>query len=257
MPSLHEIQRRMAEALFDGADAPAAVLLREDGIDATERIGIYRNNLREGFRKALALEFPVIEKLVGEHYFRALAQAFLAANPSRNGDLHHIGAPFPGFLAERFQGTEYEYLADVASLEWAHCEVLVAEDRPALETASLGHIAAELYSQLRFEFSPACRLLQSRYPVVRIWLANQPGAQEEGLIDLSGGGDSLLVRRGPAEVEFHALEAPRYAFARALAQGNTLESAFDEAQRSDPDFDLASALQWLVHHGVLTSAAVQ
>ncbi len=56
-----------------------------------ERLDIYRNNLREGFVKALALGFPVIERLVGAEYFHQLAIELLRAHPSRSGNLHHGG----------------------------------------------------------------------------------------------------------------------------------------------------------------------
>src|SRR3569832_2986714 len=65
MSSLREFQRQFVEALFDGSP------------DGRSGIEIYRNNLHEGFLKALALEFPVIQRLVGEAYFRQLVCCFL------------------------------------------------------------------------------------------------------------------------------------------------------------------------------------
>ncbi len=125
---LHDMQKRFASALFDDAPEAVAPWIRscesEPGkgvaIDSHARLSIYRNNLREGFRKALSLEFPVIERLVGEEYFRQLALSFLAEHPSRAGDLHPIGEPFAQFLRQRFEATRYAYLPDVATLEWAH-----------------------------------------------------------------------------------------------------------------------------------------
>ncbi|HEY8508191.1 MAG TPA: putative DNA-binding domain-containing protein, partial [Steroidobacteraceae bacterium] len=60
MPALRELQMQFASALFDGAPETIASGIRADGIDPVARIAIYRNNLREGFIRALALEFPVI-----------------------------------------------------------------------------------------------------------------------------------------------------------------------------------------------------
>src|ERR1700704_1590626 len=104
------------DALFGGDAAGVAAQIEANGLEPAERLDIYRNNLHEGFTKALAIGFPVIERLVGVDYFRQLALDFLRAHPSRAGNLHHIGAPFPRFLRERFADTEYTYFADVAAL---------------------------------------------------------------------------------------------------------------------------------------------
>src|SRR5438552_18891311 len=81
MSSLRDLQRQFVGALFD--ELP----------DTRAGLEIYRNNLHEGFCKVLALEFPVIQRLVGADYFRQLGRDFLHAHPSRGGDLHAIGAP--------------------------------------------------------------------------------------------------------------------------------------------------------------------
>src|SRR4051794_15920913 len=118
MLPLRDLQKIFAEALFDGVPGAVAPWIHgyEKGaaqsveLDARSRIAIYRNNLHEGFRKALALEFPVIERLVGEDYFRQLALAFQVEHPSRFGDLHGIGEPFARFLLRQFEDTQYAYL---------------------------------------------------------------------------------------------------------------------------------------------------
>src|SRR5262245_36975265 len=101
MPALRELQAEFVAAMF-GETSSVQAHVRDDGMGADARLGIYQNNLREGFIKALAQSFPVIERLGGTDYFRQLALEFLAAHPSRSGDLHHIGAPFASFLAQKF-----------------------------------------------------------------------------------------------------------------------------------------------------------
>src|SRR6266702_7161557 len=163
MLPLRDLQELFDGALFDYA--PDAVAPRIHGyeteaaqgvaIDAHARLAIYRNNLHEGFRKALALEFSVIERLVGEDYFRQLALSFQSEHPSRSGDLHSIGQPFARFLLQRFEGTKYAYLPDVATLEWAYQQSSVAADAPSFDPAALRDIPQEGYGQLRFTLHPA------------------------------------------------------------------------------------------------------
>ena len=243
MPGLRELQLRFADALFEGADAAVQAEIVADGVSAAERIDIYRNNLREGFIQSLSLGFPVIERLVGTEYFRQLALDFLRARPSRAGNLHHIGRPFPQFLRERFAESEYAYLPDVAALEWACEEALVAPDAAPLSADDLREIDPSSYESLRFALHPACALVRSAYPIVRIWHANQPDMSADETIDLRDGADRVLVMRAPKGVQFHELPAGDFAALDAFARGLTLGAALEAAQAIDPEFDLGTALR--------------
>src|SRR3984957_19228850 len=126
MPTLRELQRRFAAAVFADDCDPVSADVRACGIDGRARLGIYRRQLQATFARTLALEFPVIERLVGGEYFQRLAREFQAVHPSRSGNLQHIGAPFAAFLRQRFGGGPYDYFADIAELEWAIEECSVA-----------------------------------------------------------------------------------------------------------------------------------
>jgi len=255
MPALRELQLAFVAAMFDESQAVAAHV-REGDLSADARLSIYQNNLREGFIKALALGFPVVERLGGTDYFRQLALELLAAHPSRSGNLHHIGEPFPPFLAQKFAGTQYAYFADVAALEWAYEEAQLAAEADALSPDAFAGIAPEHYERLTFTFHPACRFVQSRYPIVKIWRANQPETLSDETIDLDSGGDNVLVLRTPECVEFHRLPAARFALFEALARGESLGVAFDRAQAVESDFDVGAALRHLTELRVLTTLRV-
>jgi len=260
-PSLQEQQRAFAAALFDGATDSLAALVRDDGIDPHDRLGLYRHTFQENFRQALAIGFPVVLRLVGEDYFRGLAIDYQAVAPSGSGDLHHAGAGFAQFLRARHAATPYAYLADVAALEWAHGEVLIAADPPPLPLVleRLAAWPAERHAELRFQALPSGRLLHSEFPVLRIWLANQDPLTDEAtdeVIDLAAGADRLLVCRGPdGGVEFHRLDAASYAFAAALVAGRSLGEAYDAAAESGCSYNVATELRRLLVHGVLATPA--
>jgi hypothetical protein len=241
--ALRELQARFANALFDGAVEPMQTEIVAGSVSVAERLEIYRNNLREGFIKALAIGFPVIERLVGAEYFRQLALDFLRAHPSRAGNLHCIGAPFASFLRERFADSGYAYLADVAALEWACEEALIASDAPPISPEVLREVDPASHEHLRFDLHPACSLVRSAYPIVRIWRANQPNTSSEDVIDLSEGGDSVLVMRAQEGVEFHRLPAGNFAALEAFSHGLPLGAAFEAAQAADATFDLGAALR--------------
>jgi hypothetical protein len=252
VPALRELQLELVAALFGSADESAHQHIRAEGIDAAERLGIYRNNLREGFINALALGFPVIARLVGGDYFRQLALEFLRAHPSRSGNLHHIGEPLSPFLREKFEATQYAYLSDIATLEWAYQQALIAEDAEPLSADAFRDVAPADYEHLGFELHPACRFVRSRYPIVRIWRVNQPESLSDETIDLASGADNVLVLRTPECVEFHRLAEPQFALFESLSRGDTLGTALEHAQALQSDFDLGAALRYLLELRILT-----
>ena len=131
--SLASIQAQFLALLYE--DSPAAPsgfahqnIVRSDALPAAARLAIYRNNLHANFHSVMALEFPVIQQLSGGDYFRQLAADYQRAQPSRSGNLHHIGVAFPAWLTERLAGTDYAWFGDVAALEWAWQECYVAAE---------------------------------------------------------------------------------------------------------------------------------
>jgi hypothetical protein len=257
MPSLRDLQLQFAHALFEDVHVPVDASIYDDGvIPPALRLAIYRNNLQLGFVNTLALEFPVLERLVGPDYFRQTALEYLHEFPSCSGDLHHVGRALPEYLQRRFDDTEFAYLADVARLEWAIEEVLIAPDMRTLSSGNLAAIDPGYYPDLAFEAHPTCRLLQSAYPVVRIWLSNQPGAPEE-TIDLGAGGDAIAVVRAAEGIEFRRLPAADVTFGLMLTRGTTLALAAEAALACDANLDLAGALTRLISAGVFTHVGLR
>jgi hypothetical protein len=248
--SLRELQQQLAVGLLKSTDTPVTKWIRADGIHPSARLAIYRNNLHAGFLKTLTLEFPVVSRLVGEDCFRQLSLAFLACHPSRSGDLHHVGTAFPIFLGEQFAETEYLYLADVARLEWACQECLVAEDSEPLDPHTLRDIPAHAYGELRFRLRPGCRLLHSVFPVMRIWEVNQPDAALGEIVDLRTGPDYLVVRRG-SRLDLCRVTAGDFHLLAKFAEGHNLDDAIEALLATDPQFDLGAALRRCIGLGVL------
>ncbi len=240
MPSLRDLQRDFVEALYTDVRADKAWVV-SNGVLVHDRIGIYRHNLRQGFRNALALTYPVIERLVGTAYFDRLAREYQDAYPSRAGDLHYASEHFSAFLAQRFADSEYAYFADVARLEWAIEDARRAAGAAFLEASELAAVDAERYGEMRLRLHSAARLVCSPYPVHRIWRANQPDADGSG-VTLDAGAERLLVRAIEDDVYLVSLCEAEAAFIAAIVAGAALGVAVDAALRVDAEFDLARML---------------
>ena len=76
---------------------------------APSRRAIHSNNVRSGLIEALAIRYPVVQQLVGDDFFAAMASAFALDNPPSSPSFIFYGADFPDFVAG---------FAPAASLPW-------------------------------------------------------------------------------------------------------------------------------------------
>lgn len=244
-------QPAFAAALLDPqADCPPQ-LRAWNGSDAGRRFDVHRNNVLVSLVDALAETFPVVQQLVGEAFFRAMAAAFVRAQPPTSPVLHAYGAGLPAFLDGFAPAASVPFLADVARLEWARVEACHAADAPVLDPARVAW-DADRAGELRFVLHPAARIVSSPHPVVAIWAAHQGEGEPAPLQER--GAQHALVTRPALEVWIVACDAGTAAFARALSRGENLEAAA-LAAAAYPTFDLAAALAMLLRHGALTRIA--
>src|SRR5882724_3945962 len=127
-PSLLELQRAESAGLADGEQLPAAFGAVVDGIDAAERLSIYRNTSVSTLTTALRLTYPAVQKLVGDEFFEGAARVFIEGHPALSPWLDQYGQGFCAFLAEFPPASSLPYLPDVAELQWAVSRALHAPD---------------------------------------------------------------------------------------------------------------------------------
>jgi hypothetical protein len=248
MPSLRELQQRAYRAIVLEDDGSFAPPVRDSGA-AAARLAVYRNNASETFHKTLAATYTVVQRLVGERCFRGLARAYRLEFASRSGDLAHYGAELPTLLEIHYRDTAFEYLVDVARLEWACAEAETAADGVSFDLLHLAAVPADACARLRFTMRAPARFLSSRYPVLSIWEANQADVVRS--IALTKGAEHVLVTRGRHGVRVHGLDAGTFAFARSLADGEPLEDAACAGEAAGADFAVGAALKTLAQLDVL------
>ncbi len=220
MASLRDLQESFANALRD----PAASC----DVTPAANLDVYRNNTRSVFRTALEQMFPVVRRRVGDDFFRQLAFHYRAAFPSRSGDLHWTGLDFPEFLASHLRGTNYEWLADLARLEWARCEAAVAREDPAIGVETLANFAPAELGRVVFKLQPSLRLISSPYPIFSVWQANQ--FENAPPMDQSLGSEYGMVHMSDGVTEVQSLAPDLFAFLSALFSGEPLEAAMTAAE---------------------------
>lgn len=254
MPSLHELQSGLMDALF-GRQHTVAAYLDGGGLDPLRRIAIYRNNLQHSLGAALAAVYPTVHELVGEDFFHALALRYIRRHPSRSGNLQEFGASLPDFIAGLDAAAGLPYLADVARLDWAWHAVFHSAPAPACDAeAALGALATApeaSRAEAHMRWQPAARLMASEHPVFSIWRWHQLPATERGELDLQTGAEQVLICSRAGDVHVMPLDAAEHALLAAFSLGECLAAAAGAALAIDPSFDLAPALARHLANGVL------
>lgn len=239
-PALGELQRQFVRAVLHRDEAGLEGRIRAGGLPVGRRLAIYRTNARENFAAALEAAYPLLHRCLGPEEFRALAWTYQRACPSPSGNLFHLGRRLPGFLAEHVDGTDRAHLADVARLEWAIQESLVAaDDAGTPDLAALAAVPASALPDVRCRLHPSVRLLAVAHGVFVLWQALQAGNALPGPAPAP---EHLLMLRRDDGVVVHRLPASDFAWLACVRQGGT----FGEALARLPVEDQAGLGELLV-----------
>ena len=242
MPELFDFQSDFAAALRDRQRAPAMQRWLAGDADLVERrMAIYRANMVAAADKALSSAYPVIRQVVGDEFFHGLAREYQRGAPSTSGDLTDFGATFDAFVAAFEHTQSLPYLPDLARLEWAVHRANGAADAPDWDAAALGAIEPGQQAAIRFEWSPGLAVIESPYPIARIWTIHQPGYAGEFSVDWDRADTALVARDGFAVVVTDCGAADAL-FIRASLAGAPLGDAAAAALATHPDFDLGALL---------------
>ncbi|MFN3624006.1 MAG: DUF2063 domain-containing protein [Hyphomicrobium sp.] len=242
-------QDAFVRALWGAEERIPPSLLGPRGAASAKRLGVYRNNAFASLTRCLSARFPVIQRLVGEEFFRAMAAVFVEAHPPVSPALLEYGDAFPAFLEKFSPVRTLPYLADVARLELLIAHAYHARDARAADAAALGVLGDDaLEAQLILH--PSCRTLISGHAVFSIWETNTRDVVVRP-VEASSGGEALLVVRPCFDVTVVRIDTATYAFIAALAARHSLEVAAEIAAELSDAFDVSVALQMLFTLGAV------
>ena len=247
--ALTRFQDAFAQALRSTETAPATEIA---ALGAQPAFAVYRNTVMKGCIDALQANFPAVERLVGEEWFRAAAAVYVREHLPTEPTLLRYGATFADFLARFEPAAELTYLPDVARLDYLWTEAHTAPDAMALAADTIAQLAPEALGGAVLQPHPAARWAWfADAPIYTIWSRNRSEGTPDGDIDWRPEG-ALLTRARDA-VEWIALDAAGCAFLDACAAGGTLAAAAQAALEAQPDADLAQLMSSLFEAGAFGS----
>jgi hypothetical protein len=246
-------QKIFAAALLDAGQPCPPGLIAWNGSDPERRFAVYRNNVIVSLIDALADGFPVIQELVGEEFFRAMARVYAYSDPPQSPLMAYYGKGFPDFVEAFPPAAGLPYLADVARLEYARVVAYHAADVPGVEGEAVAAVLADeaALPGLTVMLHPSLLVMSSTSAIVSIWAAHQ------GLMDLSDVApetpETALILRNGLDVEVQQISAAAGIFICELYAGASFEAAAAEATQLDAAFDLVGILGLLLQKSAITA----
>jgi hypothetical protein len=245
-----ETQKAFAGAVLDAeAAVPASLTRKAEGAPA-RRFGVYRNNVYAGLIDVLAGRFPVVARLVGEEFFRAMARDYVEREPPSSAVLLRYGASFADFIAGFPQAATVPYLADMAALEWLRHSAYHAADAVPLPLEALAS-AADRAADAVLALHPSLGVVRSSYPIGSIYELNA-ASRNVPHARLAGSDDVLVARSGLA-VEIRRLAEGGAPFILGLKDGRTIGEAAILALGESSAFDLKANLAGLMASGAIVA----
>jgi len=246
---VRDLLQDFSEALLN-PDLPVPIgVVGPDGRPSARRFAVYRNNVVVSLIDALAAGYPVVQRLVGEQFFRAMARIYAAAFPPSSPIMLQYGDGFADFIATFPPAASLPYLADVARLERAWSEAYHAADALPLKLEELASIPPDGFGGIHLELHPSLRLVRSQFPIVSIWQMNLEGGTPAP-VDLSIAENALVVRP-MADVEVRKLTPSSATFVDALMHGGTPAEATIQSFSLSPAFDVGGNLADLLGLGLV------
>ncbi len=227
-----------------------------DGKPSAARFAIYRNNVLVGLCEALKAAYPVVCRIVGDEFFRAMARAYAMSEPPQSPIMLNYGAGFPSFIRAFDPAAQLPYLNDVARLEWAWVEAYHAAEAGSLGRSELASLDSQRAHAVVFKLHPSTRIVRSPFPSLTIWRTNVANGVPEA-VDLHSGGEDALLTRPVAEVEVRQLPLGAAAFIQALEAGATVSGDTACALDDEPSFDLPSAITGLIESGAIAGYDIE
>jgi len=241
--ALEQLQAQFAAGILGGERGILAALRPGAGLDAGERLGVYREAYRARLVDALADSFGHTLRYLGEDAFRALALAYVETHVPAASSIRWYGATLPAWL-RRACGDDGA-LAELAGLDWALRAAFDSLDAEPLGAEALTTLSAADWDRVGFRLHPSLRLLALRWNAVARWQALDRESAPPGAALLAQPCVVAVWRKG-LDPHFRTLDPGEDRALRALRRGARFAALCARlAQSAAPEDAALRAAHWL------------
>lgn len=250
-------QRRLAAAIRDGADARGLL-----AGDFAAGLAVYRHAYRARLVAALADNYTVLARALGDAGFDALGRAYLDARPSRHPSIRWFGHELAGFMATAGDAlVPHASLVDFARMDWALRAAFDAAEAPPLDPATLAVLSPDDWAGLVLHLQPSVQRVRLAHAIEPAWRllrewAPESGADAPELPEPQPHAHVLLAWRQGLETRWSSLEPLEAALLDAVAAGQCFAWLCEHAAGQLGDAEAAApavvtALQRWLAEGLL------
>jgi len=244
-----DFQDFFARALLDPVHAVPAAIRGAARRRADRRFAVHRNNVVVGVINALAERFPVVSRLVGDEFFRAMARLYATMRPPASPLMMLYGETFPEFIDAFAPAAALPYLGDIARLEYARGRAYHAADAVPASPQIFTPLPAAKLGHLRVLLHPSASIIASAHPIVSIWEVNNDPDHAVPIAPWAA--EAALVARPHADVEVHRLQLGTAAFLSCLSRHGAMAQAVEAGAAASAKFDLVESLALLIATNVV------
>jgi len=250
--ALAEFQAGFAQALVSNAK-PALPAIA--ALTTQPAFAVYRNTVMKACIDTLQANYPAVNRLVGDEWFRAAAAVYARENLPKQPMLLQYGAGYADFLAGFDPAAELPYLPDVARLDRCWIEAHISPDEAPLDGATVATLASGNFFRTRLKLHAAARWHWfDQAPVYTIWSRNRTDEPIDTEIEWQAEG--ALLTRPRDVVQWVAMDQAGCAFLDACAAGATLAGAAEAALDIDGNADLAALMSALLDAGAFSGMSL-
>jgi uncharacterized protein (UPF0276 family) len=233
-------------------------------VAAARGMQVYSDAYAVSLRRALAVNFPALARVVTAADFERLAAEYLGRHPPRHHDFRRLGSELAAFVrSHRFAadyGVAAAALADLAALEQAQLEVQDEIDEAAgIAPECLAAVAPDVWEGLRVEFVRALRLVRASHDVLPVAEAvgrsenpDRPAVASVAYLVYRAGGKVCTERIGPAVADVLEALLAGHSFGSACAA-----VAGNGADETDVAVEAARVLVQAAARGLVKSLEIR
>jgi len=229
------------------AEVAAEFIRPNDRLTSCERLQIYARCYWYRIIEGMHEDCRALRALLGDRRFAALANAYLAAHPSRSYTMRNLCARLPDFVRAqpRWTAPRARLAEQVARFEWAQTVAFDAAARPPLTPDD---IADAPPARLRLALQPHVTLLALDWAIddyvialkkreaLRGEASNTPdrapaASRRKHVAPPRRGRIFVVVHRHGERLYYKRIERPAFAILTALAAGRPLATALAAAGR--------------------------
>jgi len=171
MNSLFHLQDKFQDYLLNSKQGIQQHIVSTEKVSAEVRLSIYGDAYRSRLIESLTTTYPVLQAYVGWEQFEEITTEYLKQYPSTYRSIRWFGDRLADYLGSHPDYKEYDYLSELAKLEWTLTLVFDAQDRPTAALEDVAAIPIDAWSAMQLLPHPSVHRLTFLWNTMAIWQA--------------------------------------------------------------------------------------